>query len=97
MTNAPLKNFYDGAFRIAIETKTPIKPILFLDTYDRLNYKSIFSLSPGISRAVYLQETITSGYTLADVTELKEKIFKQMENSLIRYNASWIKQDSELT
>ena len=38
-TGKPLKNFYDGAFRIAIETQTPIKPILFLDTYDLLSYK----------------------------------------------------------
>lgn len=92
MTNAPLKDFYDGAFRIAIETQTPIKPILFLDTYNRLNYKSIFSLTPGKSRAVYLEETITSGYSLKDVTFLKEKIYKQMEDCLIRYNVTWIKQ-----
>ena len=91
MTHAPLKNFYDGAFRIAIETQTPIRPILFLDTYDRLNYKSIFSLSPGKSRAVYLEETITAGYTFADLSYLKEQIYKQMEDGLIRYNASWIK------
>jgi 1-acyl-sn-glycerol-3-phosphate acyltransferase len=90
MTNAPLKDFYDGAFRIAIETQTPIKPILFLDTYDRLNYKSIFSLTPGKSRSVYLEETITSGYTLKDVPSLKEKIYKQMEDCLTRYNVTWI-------
>ncbi len=41
-THKPLKNFYDGAFRIAIETQTPISPILFLDTYDRLHYDGIF-------------------------------------------------------
>jgi 1-acyl-sn-glycerol-3-phosphate acyltransferase len=46
-TGAPLKEFYDGAFRIAIETETPIKPILFLDTVDRLHYSSVFSLTPG--------------------------------------------------
>ena len=91
MTNAPLKNFYDGAFRIAIETQTPIKPILFLDTYDRLNYKSIFSLSPGRSRAVYLQETITTGLTFRDMPNLKEKVYKQMEEGLIKYQASWVK------
>jgi len=38
----PLKSFYDGAFRIAIETQTPIKPILLIDTIDRLHYRSIF-------------------------------------------------------
>ena len=92
MTHQPLKNFYDGAFRIAIETQTPIKPILFLDSYDRLNYNSLFSLTPGRSRAVYLPETQTENLTIKDVFSLKEKIYKQMEEALIRYNASWIKE-----
>jgi 1-acyl-sn-glycerol-3-phosphate acyltransferase len=89
-THAPLKEFYDGAFKIAIETQTPIKPILFLDTYDRLNYKDIFSLSPGRSRTVFLEETNTAGLSISDVSFLKEKIYKQMEDGLIRYKASWI-------
>lgn len=91
-THHPLKNFYDGAFRIAIETQKPILPILFLDTYDRLNYKSIFSLNPGKCRSVYLSRTNTEGLTLDDLPNLKQKIFKQMEEALIRYNASWIKE-----
>ncbi len=86
----PLKEFYDGAFKIAIETQTPVKPILFLDTYDRLNYKNIFSLSPGKSRAIFLDETDTAALTLSDVSFLKEKIYKQMEDGLIKYNATWI-------
>ena len=90
-TGAPLKDFYDGAFKIAIETQTPIKPIVFLDTYDRLNYKSIFSLSPGRSRAVFLEETATDTLSIKDVSFLKEKIYKQMEEALLRYNASWIR------
>ena len=90
MTHEPLKKFFDGAFRIAIETQTPIKPILLLDSYDRMNYNSIFSLNPGKSRAVYLPETNTVGLTLKDVPSLKQKIFLQMEEGLIRYKASWI-------
>lgn len=90
-THQPLKEFYDGAFRIAIETQTPIKPILFLDTYNRLNYKSIFSLTPGKSRAVYLDEINVDGLTMKDVSLLKEKTFKLMEEKLIAYKASWIK------
>ncbi|MDB5223567.1 MAG: 1-acyl-sn-glycerol-3-phosphate acyltransferase [Chitinophagaceae bacterium] len=89
-THKPLKEFYDGAFRIAIETQTPIKPILILDTYDRLNYKSIFSLSPGRSRVIFLGETQTDTLSISDVFLLKEKIYKQMEEGLMRYNASWI-------
>ncbi len=91
-THRPLKNFYDGAFRIAIETQKPILPILFLDTYDRLNYESIFSLNPGKCRSVYLSRTNTEGLTIEDLPVLKEKIFKQMEEALIRYHASWIKE-----
>jgi 1-acyl-sn-glycerol-3-phosphate acyltransferase len=90
-THKPLKSFYDGAFRIAIETKKSIKPILFLDTYNRLNYDSILSMNPGKCRAVYLSETSTEGLTVGDIVVLKEKIYKQMEDALIRYNASWIK------
>jgi 1-acyl-sn-glycerol-3-phosphate acyltransferase len=41
-TGKPLKDFYDGAFRIAAETQTPIKPILFVDCLDRLHWRSIF-------------------------------------------------------
>ncbi len=90
-THQPLNKFYNGAFRIAIETQTPVKPILFLDTYDRLNYKSIFSLNPGRCRAVYLSETKTEGLTLKDLETLKQKIYNEMEAALIKYKASWIK------
>ena len=93
MTHKTLKFFYDGAFRIAIETQKPIKPILFLDTYARLNYKSIFSLNPGISRAVFLSETFTEGLTIDDLPFLKEKIFLQMEEALIHYKAGWIREE----
>lgn len=90
MTHKPLKSFYDGAFRIAIETQTPIKPLLFLDTYDRLHYKSIFSLHPGRSRAVFLKTVEVKGLTLQDLSLLKEKVYTSMEEGLKRYNASWI-------
>lgn len=89
-THKPLKEFYNGAFKIAIETQTPIKPIIILDAYDRLNYKSIFSLSPGKSLAVFLEETSTAGLTSNDVAFLKQKVYKQMEDCLLRYKATWV-------
>ncbi|MEO9053192.1 MAG: lysophospholipid acyltransferase family protein [Ginsengibacter sp.] len=89
-TRQPLKFFYDGAFKIAIETQKPIRPILFLDTYDRMSYKKFFSLTPGKCRAVFLRQTSTEGLSLKDAKTLKEKVFKQMEQALIRYGASWI-------
>lgn len=89
-TSQPLKSFYDGAFRIAIETQTPIKPLLFLDTYDRLSYKSIFSFTPGRSRTIFIDEVDVSGYSISEAHLLKEKVFTIMQAGLIRYKASWI-------
>lgn len=87
MTEAPLKNFYDGAFRIAIETGTNIKPILFVDTLDRLHFKSLFSLTPGPCRCVFLEEIPVKGYTINDINLLKNKVYKIMEAGLMRYRA----------
>lgn len=94
MTPGALKEFYDGAFKIAIETQTPLKPILFLDTYNRFSYTSILSLNPGRSRAVYLDEIPVNELQLTDVKALKEKVYRLMEEKLIAYQASWIKTGS---
>jgi 1-acyl-sn-glycerol-3-phosphate acyltransferase len=91
LTHQPLKEFYDGAFKVAIETQTPIKPILFLDAYDRYHYDNIFSLTPGKSRIVYLEEIPVKGLTIKDVQWLKEKVYNVMEEKLIEYKVSWIK------
>lgn len=95
MTNQPLKDFYDGAFKIAIETQTPIKPILFLDAYDRMHYRGAFTITPGRSRAIYLDEIKVDGFTLQDTALLKAKVYAIMEEKLIAYNASWIKSAGE--
>jgi len=81
----PLKDFYDGAFRIAIESQTPIKPILLIDTLERMHFKSVFSLSPGKNRVVYLDEIDVSSYTMKEVNQLKEKVYLLMEEGLKRY------------
>ncbi len=93
-TQEPLKSFYDGAFRIAVETQTPIKPVLFLDTYHRMHYSSIFSLTPGKSRSVFLEEIPVTGLTMADVPALKEKTRNLMAHKLREYNAAWIREEA---
>jgi 1-acyl-sn-glycerol-3-phosphate acyltransferase len=87
-TGAPLKDFYDGAFRIAIETETPIKPVLFPDTVKRLHYSSIFSLTPGLSRVIFMDEVSVEGLTMEDMPSLKQKVHKIMEDGLRKYTAN---------
>jgi len=82
---APLQRFYDGAFRIAIETGTPIRPLLFLDNPERMHPRGLFSLSPGKMRTVYLPPVSVDGYSLRDLPALKEKLWDMMEESLRHY------------
>jgi 1-acyl-sn-glycerol-3-phosphate acyltransferase len=91
-TGEPLKEFFDGAFRIAIETQTPIKPMLFLDTLDRLHYSSIFNLTPGPCRVVYMEEVPVIGLQMDDLAGLKEKVHRIMEDGLVRYQGQKLKQ-----
>lgn len=90
ISHRPLKEFYDGAFRIAIETQTPIKPVLLMNAYDRMHYKSIFSLNPGKSRSVFLPEVPVEGLTIADAGMLKGKVFAIMRSELLKREAGWI-------
>ena len=90
-TDNALKSFFDGAFRIAIETQTPVKPVLFLDVYNRMPYGKLFTLTPGKSRAVFMEEIAVTGLTIKDVETLKQKVYAQMEKRLLHYGVSWVK------
>ena len=85
-TEKPLKEFYDGAFRVAIETQTPIKPLLFIDSLKRLHWRSIFELTPGRNAVVFLEEVSVEGYTLKQLPLLKKHVHDIMEAGLKRYN-----------
>lgn len=89
-TGQPLAHFYDGAFRIAIETGTPIKALIFPDNYNRLSFRSVFSLTPGKTRAYFLPEIDVSNYTIEQVHELKALVYRQMEEHIIALNAGWL-------
>ncbi|RYY54671.1 MAG: 1-acyl-sn-glycerol-3-phosphate acyltransferase [Chitinophagaceae bacterium] len=90
MTGKPVKDFYDGAFRVAIETQTPVKPVLFLDAFDRMHYSSVFRMSPGRNRIVYLEEIPVDGLTVEDLPVLREKVSAIMSAKLRQYKAAWI-------
>ena len=90
MTNKPLKEMYDGAFKLAVETGKSLQPIIFLDTYDRMNYNGIFSLTPGRSRAIYLNPIDPALYPDITPASLRVVAERQISEKLIEYKASWI-------
>lgn len=86
-SEAPLRGFHNGAFKIAIETQTPIHPVLYLDCKQRLPHdKGFFSLTPGRCRIVYMQPVPVTGLTIDDIPTLKQQVFDLMEAELRKYH-----------
>jgi 1-acyl-sn-glycerol-3-phosphate acyltransferase len=83
-TGGPLKSFYDGAFRLAINTQTPLLPIIFPDTVHRWHYSAWWKLWPGVNRAVYLDPVDVTGLTPAQLPQLKQNVYSMMENALLK-------------
>jgi len=78
-----LRNFKDGAFKLAIDTEIPIVPVTLLDNWKRLSDKKGWSGSPGLMR-VYLHRPIeTKGLNKEEVSSLKSKVYTIIENKLI--------------
>ena len=81
-TGHTLKEFYDGAFRLAINTQTTILPILFPDTVHRWHYSAWWKLWPGKNRVFYSKPVVTQGMNLEDLPTLKAHVFSEMETDL---------------
>jgi 1-acyl-sn-glycerol-3-phosphate acyltransferase len=84
-SDKPLQPFHNVAFRIAIETQTPIQPVLYLDNGKRLPHTSFLLINPGRCRVVYLPPVPVSGLTMEDLPALKQRVFDIMEKELISW------------
>lgn len=76
-TRETLQPFYDGAFRIAVETQQPIIPIVVLGAGEIMPPGKVF-IKPGKIVVAIGEEIATAGLTLSDVKELREKVFGVM-------------------
>jgi len=81
----PLKSFFNGAFKLAIEMNIPIQPVLLIDAVDRMHFCSVLTLTPGKHRVVYLETVEVSGYSLDQMDILKDLVFKKMDEGMRRY------------
>ncbi len=83
-TNEPLKKFYDGAFKLSVETKSPIIPALIFNTKKALPVNKSFFFLPQKLSMLFLEPVPPDGLT-SDM--LKEKVFTIMkENYLLHSN-----------
>lgn len=77
-TDQPLKDFYDGAFALAIDTQTPLMPSLLFHTKKILPVGKKFFAWPHRIDYHFLPPLPTTGMTRDDIPAFKEKVFRLM-------------------
>ncbi len=85
-TENVLKDFFSGAFRLAIATQTDILPVVFPDTVNRWHYSKWWKLWPGINRAIILAPISVAGMTTHDVATIRDKVSEVMADELKKYS-----------
>lgn len=81
-------DFRDGAFRLAVATKTPLAVLVLYNTAEHLSPNRPFELVPGIIRGEWLEPIDTSSMTMDDVPQLKERVRAIMEEKIRAYRAA---------
>ncbi|MFT6969972.1 MAG: 1-acyl-sn-glycerol-3-phosphate acyltransferase [Roseivirga sp.] len=81
-TNEPLLPFFNGPFRLAIESGIPIMPLIIYDA-KRLMPKGQLSVWPGTIHSHFLPAISTSHLTMDDLLVLKEEVFQRMKSKII--------------
>ncbi|WP_421977449.1 lysophospholipid acyltransferase family protein [Roseivirga seohaensis] len=81
-TDEPLLPFYNGPFRLAIETGTPIMPLIIHDA-KRLMPKGQLGLKPGVIHNYFLPPISTQNMTQEDLPALKNQVYEMMKSKII--------------
>ncbi len=77
-TELPLKEFKDGAFRLAIETDKNIIPAVLFNTKNVLPQHQKFFFWPGKIEMHFLPPVSVHDLTMADVKALNQNVFNKM-------------------
>ena len=81
-TRELLQPFKDGAFRIAIDTQTPVLPMVVVGA-GKLMPPGKLSMLPGKIKVIALPEIPVKDLTPKDIDALKQKIFEVMKQALL--------------
>ncbi len=81
-SDKPLLPFYNGPFRLAIETGIPIVPFIIHDA-KKLMPKGQLGVTPGTIHSYFLPEIPTAGLIEDDLPALKEKVYKIMKDKVL--------------
>lgn len=80
-TDLLLKPFYDGAFRIAVETKAPILPMVIINA-GKLLPPGTGRVKPGTIYVKFAEPIVTENLSQKDVPFIKARAFQAMEQMM---------------
>lgn len=75
--NQPVNDFYDGAFRFAIESKRPLVAMCSINARNLVPSDS-FTVKPGVITVQFLGPYETKNLSKEDVAELKHRVHRDM-------------------
>lgn len=81
-TGKPLKEFKDGAFRLAIETGKPVIPAVLFNTARVLPHNRSFYFWPGTIYMQFLPPVSVEGLQPEDTPKLRQQVFDTMWQAL---------------
>lgn len=82
----PLKPFYDGAFKLAVDTQKKIIPCVILGTNKAMPINKPFYLFPTRLQMIFLPAVSSTG---TDVKALKENVFLLMKETFVKGNVDF--------
>ncbi|MEO8794929.1 MAG: 1-acyl-sn-glycerol-3-phosphate acyltransferase [Daejeonella sp.] len=83
-TDEPLAEFYDGAFRLAIETQTPILPVAIINARNLMPRKNMLLVKPGFIKCIYGDPIEVTGLNQEDLPALKAKVHGIMTEMIVK-------------
>ncbi len=87
-TDEPLQPFHDGAFITAIRAQKPIMPAVIFNTGTILPHYMKAWARPKQIHFHFLPPVATTGMTLADLPDLKQQLYRSMEDYIVQHKAA---------
>jgi len=85
-SNKALTDFYDGAFRLAIETGTPIVPMVIVNARNLFPRANPSAARPGRITCVFDEPIAVKDLVPDDLESLKSLVYKTMEASIEKHS-----------
>lgn len=75
-----LTDFYDGAFRLAIETNTPLAPMVIVNARNLFPRANPSAARPGTITCIFDEPLVVIGLVPDDLESLKTEVYTRMES-----------------